>query len=202
MARMYGPKNRLARKTGFDLGLKTNPLKVARRLNIPPGQHGRKGKKKVSDYGEQLSEKQKVKFMYGVMEKQFHKLYELAAKTPASTGKVLLTLLERRLDNVLYRLGFAPTRAAARQMVVHGHVRVNDKKMTIPSYAVKVDDVVQLSDKAIKIPVVAELLKEKNKAVPAWLDKQAAVGKIIRLPEREHIDVGINEQLIVEFYSR
>lgn len=199
---MYGPKNRLARKAGFDLGLKTNPLKVARRLNIPPGQHGRKGKKKVSDYGEQLSEKQKVKFMYGVMEKQFHKLYELAAKTPASTGKVLLTLLERRLDNVLYRLGFAPTRAAARQMVVHGHVRVNDKKMTIPSYAVKVNDVVQLSDKAIKIPVVAELLKEKNKAVPAWLDKQAAVGKIIRLPEREHIDVGINEQLIVEFYSR
>lgn len=199
---MYGPKNRLARKAGFDLGLKTNPLKVARRLNIPPGQHGRKGKKKVSDYGEQLSEKQKVKFMYGVMEKQFHKLYELAAKTPASTGKVLLTLLERRLDNVLYRLGFAPTRAAARQMVVHGHVRVNEKKMTIPSYAVKVNDVVQLSDKAIKIPVVAELLKEKNKAVPAWLDKQAAVGKIIRLPEREHIDVGINEQLIVEFYSR
>ena len=109
MARNIGPKNRLARKTGFDLGLKTNSLKVARRLNIPPGMHGRKGKKKVSNYGEQLAEKQKVKFLYGILEKQMRKLYDKATKTPASTGKVLLSLLERRLDNAVYRLDFAPT---------------------------------------------------------------------------------------------
>lgn len=199
---MTGPKNRLARKAGFDLGLKTNPLKVGRRIMVPPGMHGHKNKKKVSDYGEQLAEKQKVKFMYGVLEKQFHKLYELAAKTPASTGKVLLSLLERRLDNVVYRLGFAPTRAAARQMVAHGHVRIGGKKLSIPSYAVKVNDVVTLSEKAVKIPAVAELLKDKARAVPGWLQRESAVGKIARLPERDEIDAGINEQLIVEFYSR
>lgn len=199
---MTGPKNRLARKAGFDLGLKTNPLKTNRRLNTPPGMHGHKGKKKVSDYGEQLAEKQKVKFMYGVLEKQFHKLFERAAMTPASTGKVLLSLLERRLDNVIYRLGFAPTRAAARQMVAHGHVKVNGKKLDIPSYSVHMNDVVTISDTAMKIPAVADLLKDKNKAVPVWLSKQAAVGKVVRYPERDDIDVGINEQLIVEFYSR
>lgn len=202
MARNIGPKNRLARKTGFDLGLKTNSLKVARRLNIPPGMHGRKGKKKVSNYGEQLAEKQKVKFLYGVLEKQMRKLYDKATKTPASTGKVLLSLLERRLDNVVFRLGLAPTRAAARQMVVHGNVRVNNEKLNIPSYCVQLSDVVTLTDTGMKIPAVAELLKDKNKAVPAWLERQHAAGKVARLPERDEIDAGINEQLIVEFYSR
>lgn len=202
MARMTGPKNRLARKVGFDLNLKTNPMKLARRLNIPPGMHGRKGKKKVTDYGEQLAEKQKVKYIYGVMEKQFRKLYELATKTPASTGKVLLSLLERRLDNAVYRLGFAPTRAAARQMVVHGHVSINGKKLDIPSYTVNMNDIVTLSETAVKIPAVAELLKDKAKIIPTWLERKSAVGKIVRIPERDQIDAGINEQLIIEFYSR
>jgi small subunit ribosomal protein S4 len=125
--------------------------------------HGRKGKKKVSNYGEQLAEKQKVKFLYGILEKQMRKLYDKATKTPASTGKVLLSLLERRLDNAVYRLGLAPTRAAARQMVVHGNVRVNNAKLNIPSYSVQINDVVTLTDTGMKIPAVAELwIKQKQ----------------------------------------
>lgn len=201
MARYTGPKNKLARRYGEDLGLKTNALKLARRLNIAPGMHGRKGKKKVTEYGQQLAEKQKVKFIYGLMEKQFHHLYEIATKTPSATGLALLRLLERRLDNVVYRLGFAPTRAAARQLVAHGNVRVNGKRVTIPSFRVSIDHVVTLSDKAMKIPVVADLLKD-SKAVPKWLERQAAAGKVVRYPDREEMDLGINEQLIVEFYSR
>lgn len=201
MARYTGPKNKLARKFGEDLGLKTNALKLAKRLNVLPGQHGRKGRKKVSEYGKQLSEKQKVKMMYGLMEKQFHKIYEVATKTPSATGFALLRLLERRLDNVVYRLGFAPTRPAARQLVSHGNVTVNGKKVTIPSYRLQLNDVVALSDKATKIPVVADLLKEKTN-VPQWLEKKSAVGKVVRYPERDEIDAGVNEQLIVEFYSR
>lgn len=201
MARYTGPKNKLARKFGEDLGLKTNALKLAKRLNILPGQHGRKGRKKVSEYGKQLSEKQKVKMMYGLMEKQFHKIYEVATKTPSATGFALLRLLERRLDNVVYRLGFAPTRPAARQLVSHGNVTVNGKKVTIPSYRLQLNDVVALSEKATKIPVVADLLKEKTN-VPQWLEKKSAVGKVVRYPERDEIDAGVNEQLIVEFYSR
>jgi len=202
MARTTGPKNRVARRTGQDLGLKSNPLKVARRINVLPGQHGRRGRRKNSEYGDQLAEKQKVKYIYGLLEKQFHKLYVLAAKTPASTGKVLLSLLERRLDNVVYRLGFVPTRTAARQLVAHGNVLVNGKKLDIPSYSVKMNDVVSLTDKGMKIPYIAELLKEKDKTVPRWLEKKAAAGKVIRFPEREEIDAGIQEQRIVEFYSR
>lgn len=202
VARTTGPKNKLARKFGEDLGLKTNPMKVARRLTIPPGQHGRKGKKKVSDYGRQLAEKQKVKIIYGVLEKHFRRLYEKAEKVPASTGVVLLTLLERRLDNVVYRLGFAPTRAAARQMVAHGQVQVNNKKMSIPSYTTSVGDMITLRTKAMKIPVVAELLKEAPTAIPGWLKRKAAAGSLVRYPDREEIDAGINEQLIVEYYSR
>lgn len=201
MARYTGPKNKLARKFGEDLGLKTNALKLAKRLNILPGQHGRKGRKKVSEYGKQLSEKQKVKMMYGLMEKQFHKIYEVATKTPSATGFALLRLLERRLDNVVYRLGFAPTRPAARQLVSHGNVTVNGKKVTIPSYRLQLNDIVALSEKATKIPVVADLLKEKTN-VPQWLEKKSAVGKVVRYPERDEIDAGVNEQLIVEFYSR
>jgi small subunit ribosomal protein S4 len=202
MARYTGPKNRLARKVGADLSMKTNVLKMNRRLNIRPGLHGKKMRRKRSEYGEQLTEKQKVKHLYGVLEKQFRKLYEKAAKTPASTGKVLLVLLERRLDNVVFRLSFAPTRAAARQMVTHGHVMINGEKVSIPSYSVAAGDVITMSATAMKIPAVASLLKEKDKAVPKWLERTAAAGKVAKFPEREDIDAGINEQMIVEFYSR
>ncbi len=202
MARHSGPKNKLARQVGEDLGLKTNAVKVAKRLTIRPGQHGARGRRKVSDFGVQLKEKQKVKYIYGVLEKQLHRLYVTASKNPTATGAALLSLLERRLDNVIYRLGWAPTRAAARQMVNHGHVAVNDRKMTIPSYQVDVDDVVVLKSKAAHIPVVAELLKDDSRAIPAWLERKSTIGTVKRLPERADISEVIDEQLIVEYYSR
>lgn len=200
MARHTGPKQRLQRQIGEDLGLKTNSLKTARRLQVRPGQHGKR-RRKLSNYGIQLKEKQKVKYMYGVLEKQLHRLYSQAAKDPVATGAALLSLLERRLDNVVYRLGWAPTRASARQLVSHNHVTVNNKKMNIPSYSVKVGDVVKLNSKSVKIPVVAELLKEEV-AAPAWLEKKATLAKIARFPERGDLTEIIDEQLIVEFYSR
>lgn len=202
MARLTGPKQKLQRSTGEDLGLKTNAVKTARRINVLPGQHGAKGRKKVSDYGQQLKEKQKVKITYGILEKQMRRYYEVATKTPASTGAALLKLLERRLDNVVYRLGFAPTRAAARQMVAHNHVQVNGKKVNIPSYSVSVGDVVALRAHALRIPVVDALIKDKHGSQPAWLDREVTSGKVIRFPEREEIGGVINEQLIVEYYSR
>lgn len=201
MARYTGPKQRLQRAMGEDLGLKTNAVKVQRRLAVPAGQHGKKGRKKLSDYGQQLREKQKVKLIYGVLEKQMRKYYEVATKTPASTGAALLKLLERRLDNVVYRLGFAGTRAAARQLVSHNHILVNGKKATIPSMVLHIGDVVSIKDTSKDIPFVAALLKDP-KAIPAWIQRQATSGKVIRYVEREEIDYNVDEQLIVEFYSR
>jgi len=203
MARYTGPKNKLARKVGQDLGLKSNALKVARRLNVRPGQHGRRMRRKVSDYGVQLMEKQKVRFIYGVQEKYLVKTYQLAMKDLTATGAGLLKLLEGRLDNVVYRLGFAPTRAAARQLVTHGHVLINDKKVDIASYRVSIGETIRLDDKAAKIPYVAELLGEKGAAQPPkWLERKATIGKVTALPEREDITEGIEEQLVVEYYSR
>ncbi|NMB56966.1 30S ribosomal protein S4 [Candidatus Beckwithbacteria bacterium] len=203
MARYTGPKNRLARKIGQDLELKTKVVKLDRRLQIPPGQHGPKGRsRKISDFGIQLAEKQKVKYTYGVLEKQFRRYFEKAAKDPKATGVKLLQLLELRLDNLLYRLSFAPTRAAARQFVTHGHVLVNGKKNSIPSYQVRIGDIITITEKIAQNPVVKELSQNKNAKIPAWIERKALVGKIIREPEREEIDAGINEQLIVEYYSR
>jgi len=202
MARYTGPKNKLARRVGIDLGLKTTPTKLQRRLGIPPGQHGRKGRGKVSDYGIQLTEKQKLKWTFGVQERQLRRYYEQATKTKQATGTALLQLLERRLDNVIYRLGFAPTRAFARQLVSHGHALVGGKKVSIPAYQTQVDETITLNTKALKIPEVKGLLEQKNPQIPQWLTRLAAVGKISRLPEREDVALDINEQLIVEFYSR
>jgi small subunit ribosomal protein S4 len=202
MARQTGPKNKLMRKIGVDLGLRSNPVKVAKRIAILPGFHGRKGRRKISDFGTQLLEKQKVKIIYGVMEKQFSNYFTTAARNPKATGSALLILLERRLDNVVYRLGLAPTRNAARQLVSHGNVKVNNLKVSIPSYSIKSGDTITLTDKALKIPYIEVLIKEKTQGIPAWLEKKAAVGKIARLPEREDITEDINEQLIVEYFSR
>lgn len=202
MSRYTGPKHRLQRALGEDLGLKTNSVKVQRRLAVAPGQHGHKGHKKLSDYGTQLREKQKVRITYGVTEKQMHRAYEVATKTPASTGTALLKLLERRLDNVVYRLGFAPTRASARQFVTHNHILVNGERASIPSMVVRMGDVISLKEKTLKVPIIVACLEDKNHAVPLWLERQAQSGKVVRFPERDEIDVNVNEQLIVEFYSR
>lgn len=202
MARYTQAKNKLSRRAGQDLGLKVNQLKVGRRLNIPPGQHGRKGSKKMSVYGTQLREKQKLKWVYGILEKQFRRYIETARKNPQATGDELLRLLERRLDNVVYRLHFTPTRMSARQLVVHGHVSVNNQKVDRPSYQVKIGDTVSLSGTAQKIPFIAALLQEKNVFIPKWLKRQAIVGKVSALPERDDVDAQANENMIVEYYSR
>lgn len=159
-------------------------------------------RKKKSEYGIQLNEKQKVKFIYGVMEKQFHRYYEMAAKKSGVTGEVLLQLLESRLDNVVFRMGFAKTRAQARQIVNHGHILVNGKKVDIPSFQVKEGDVIAVKPNSkVKKLIVANNL---SVAVPAWLevDKDNFTGKVVRLSQRSDIDFDVTESLIVEFYSK
>lgn len=201
MARYIGPKQRLQRQIGEDLGLKTNALKTARRLANRPGQHGAKGRRKLSNYGEQLKEKQKLKYIYGVLEKQLHAIYVEASKNPAATGTAMLSFLERRIDNVVYRLGWAPTRAAARQLVNHDHFTVNGKRMNIPSYQLKVGDVLAMKPKTAKIPVVVEAMKQEVK-IPAWLETKSGAAHVSKLPVREDITEKVEEQLIVEYYNR
>jgi small subunit ribosomal protein S4 len=202
MARYIGSKQKLQRQIGEDLGLKTNALKTARRLAIRPGQHGVKTHRKMSDYATQLREKQKLKYIYGILEKQLQKIFELASKNPAATGTALLSLLERRLDNVVYRASFSLTRASARQLVRHEHYLVNGKRMNIPSYTVKVGDVITMKkSKTAKIPQVAAAIEEER-PVPNWLEVKGTSIKVVKLPVREDIVEKIDEQLIVEYYNR
>lgn len=206
MGRYTGPKNRLARKEGMDLGLKTVGTKshanLMKRLNVPPGVHGPKGKKKSSDYGIQLREKQKVKRMYGVMERQFRKVFESAKIFKGNTGEKLVEFMERRLDNAVYRLGIAPTRTSARQLVSHGHVLLDGEKVSIPSYLVKIDQVVSLKPKALEIPAIKKQMEDKGYKPPFWLERKGPVGKILRLPVRDDVKEDVNMQLIIEHYSR
>lgn len=208
MARYRGPKNKLSRREGIDLGLKTvgssahNAL--LRRIKILPGAHAQKGKgrRKTSDYGTQLREKQKVKRMYGILEKQFRKYFDIASRDKGNTGEALLTLLERRLDNTVYRLGLAPTRASARQFVSHGHLTIDGKKVSIPSFLVGKDMIITPKAKLLATPLLRKLLEEKNLVIPSWLERKGPVGKVLSIPKREDITEGIDEQLIIEFYSR
>lgn len=190
----------------MDLGLVT-PGSLAhnqllRRIKIAPGAHGQKMRRKTSDYGKQLREKQKVKRMYGVMEKQFRKYFDIASKERGHTGQHLLALLERRLDNVLYRLHLAPTRASARQFISHGHVQVNGKKVNIPSYIVREGEVIMESQKIMEHSSVKKLLEEKDPIIPEWVTRKGPAGSVNRLPTRTDISEDIDEQLIIEFYSR
>ncbi|PIP57205.1 30S ribosomal protein S4 [Candidatus Woesebacteria bacterium CG07_land_8_20_14_0_80_44_9] len=191
MARYTGPKDRLARRENFDIfgaGAKLT------RLNVPPGMHGPKGIRGQSQYGRQLREKQKVKRIYGVLEKQFKKYVALALKSKGNTGERLLGLLETRLDNVVYRLGFAPSRPAARQLVSHRHVLVDGQKVNIPSYCVKIGQAVSLASGIKEVSATSK--------PPTWLEKKALVGRLVREPKREDLVEPISEQDIVEFYSR
>lgn len=200
MARTTGPKDKLSRREGVDLFGKGQKLT---RLNIFPGQHGPKGGyKKTSQYGKQLREKQKVKRIYGILEKQFRRYVNESFKSRGNTGEALLVSLEKRLDNIVYRLGFAPTRPMARQLVSHRHVLVDGKKVNIPSFSVKVGQTISLSKKAIETPVVKKLLGLSEVQIPAWLERKAAVGIVKKEPTREDIVEPIFEQDIVEFYSR
>ena len=206
MARYTGPKNRLARREGVDLGMKTvgshAHAQLLRRLNIVPGQHGVKGKRKISDYGVQLREKQKVKRMYGMLERQFRKIFAKAKKFRGNTGEQFIQFLETRLDNTLFRMGLSPTRACARQLVSHRHVTVNGKTVATPSFEVEKDQVISLSGKGMEVPVVKKMLDEKNIQLPGWVERKGPVGKVVRLPMRTDVTDDINEQLIIEFYSR
>lgn len=206
MSRYTGPKNRLARREGIDLGLKTVGTKthanLLKRLGVPPGMHGSKGKRKISDFGEQLREKQRVKRLYGLLERQFRRIYARARKWRGNTGEKLLEFLEVRLDNAVYRSGLAPTRASARQFTSHGHVLVNGKRVTIPSYEVRAGDVLSLGTKGLAIPSVKKLIDAPAEGIPEWIERKGPVAKILRLAVRGDIKDDINEQLIVEHYSR
>jgi len=199
MARYTGPKDRLSRRENFDLFGSGSKLT---RLSVPPGIHGPRGARRGSQYSRQLREKQKVKRLYGLMERQFKNYIKTASKAKGNTGEMFLSLLERRLDNVLYRLGFAPSRPAARQLVSHRHVLVNGKKLNIPSYSVKIEDTISLSAKAIEIPHIKKLVIEEDYKLPDWLERKAVVGKIVRFPKKDDVSEPISEQDIVEFYSR
>ncbi len=200
MAKYNGPKDKLSRREGIDLFNKGSKLT---RLNILPGVHGPKGQTRAhSQYGKQLREKQKVKRLYGILEKQFKIYVTKALKSKGNTGEALLILLEKRLDNVVYRLGFSNARPMARQLVSHRHVLVNGKKINIASYQVKVGDVISLTDKISATPIVKKFIETDEYETPSWLERKINFGKIIKDPTREDITEHVSEQDIVEFYSR
>lgn len=201
MARYTGPKTKIARKFGEAI---FGEDKVLAKKNYPPGQHGVNKRKKLSEYGTQLREKQKAKYTYGVLEKQFRNLFEKASRSKGVKGEVLLQLLEARLDNVVYRLGIAPTRAAARQLVLHRHITVNGKVVNIPSYSVKPGEIVAVREKSKSIEVIADALAGFNHSKYPWIEWDESVkgGKLLHLPQREDIPENIKEQLIVELYSK
>lgn len=201
MAKYNGPKHRLARREGQNV-LEKGSSSLQRRLNVPPGVHGPKGARKLSDYGRQLREKQKAKRIYGLLERQFRKYFDQATTVKGKTGEALLQTLERRLDNIVYRLGFASSRSMSRQMVSHGHVLVNGKRVNIPSYKVAIDELITLGSKAISMPTVKKLLDSAEGKLPSYLEKKAAAGRLIKIPSREEIPTEVNEQLIIEYYSR
>lgn len=200
MARYTGPKHKLARREGVNILDKVSNT-LLRRLHTPPGVHGAKRKRKLSEFGLQLREKQKAKATYGLLEKQLKKLVGNVQKQKGETGELIIAQLETRLDNIVYRLGFAKSRFMARQLVSHGHISVNGKKVTIPSYTVHVDDVITLKDTMQKNPDIAKLLTEGKVLLP-FLEKKATVGKMLRLPKKEDVEVPFNVQLIIEYYSR
>ena len=201
MARYTGPRTKIARKFGEAI---FGPDKVLTKKNYPPGQHGINKRRKTSEYGVQLREKQKAKYTYGVLERQFRNLFEKASRTKGVKGEVLLQLLEARLDNVVFRLGIAPTRAAARQLVLHRHIVVDGKVVNIPSYSVKPGQVVGVREKAKSLEVIADALAGFNHSKYPWLewDESLKSGKLLYLPERVDIPENIKEQLIVELYSK
>ena len=202
MARYIGPKSKIARKFGEAI---YGADKALEKRNYPPGQHGlARKRKKNSEYGEQLGEKQKAKYTYGILEKQFARTYEAAARMGGITGENLLKLLECRLDNVVYRLGIAPTRAAARQLVSHRHICVNGTVVNVPSYSLSVGDVVSVREKSKALEVIVSSLSGASRSRYAWLewDNASMSGKFLQTPEREEIPENIKEQLIVNLYSK
>ena len=203
MARYTGPRVRISRRFGLPI---FGPSKYLERRNYGPGVHGpKKRRSKVTEYGLGLIEKQKLRYYYGLMERQFRNVYERARKRRGVTGEQMLQILETRLDNVVYHLGFANSRAAARQMVSHGHVRVNGRKVNVPSFGLKVNDAVQVKDSSVSRQLATKNLESAvSRAVPDWLalSKDELKGVVMRIPTRDEIQPIANEQAVVEFYSR
>lgn len=200
MARYTGPKHKLARREGINL-IDKQSGSLQKRLTIKPGVHGAKRARKLSEFGLQLREKQKAKNMYGVLEKQFANMVHDVQKMKGDTSEQIIARLERRLDNVIYRLGFTKSRFMARQFVGHGHVLVNGRKLTIPSYIVKEGDVVELGAKILKNPDVIKVMAEEKVIMP-FLERKGHVGKLVRDPKREDVEVPFDVQMIIEYYSR
>ncbi len=208
MARYRGPVEKLERRLGVDLGLKGERRLAGKsaleKRPYPPGQHGQR-RTKLSEYGEQLQEKQKAKFMYGVSEKQFRALFKEANRKEGNTGSILIQLLEQRLDNVVYRMGFATTRRFARQLVNHGHVLVDGKRVDIPSYRVKAGQKIEIREKSKANPQVVRAMELTNQTgMVEWVDveKDKFFGIFTRIPNREEISIPVEERLIVELYSK
>jgi len=202
MARYTGPRVRISRRFGVPI---FGPSKYLERRSYPPGVHGPKSRRKLTDYAMGLGEKQKLRYYYGLMERQFRGVYELALKRRGVTGETMLQILETRLDNVVYNLGFGTTRAAARQMIAHGHIRVNGRKVNIPSYALKVNDVIDVKDTSVSRQLGTKSMElSTNRPVPEWLslNKDAFKGIVMRIPSRQEIQPIANEMAVVEFYSR
>jgi small subunit ribosomal protein S4 len=202
MARYTGPRVRISRRFGVPI---FGPSKYLERRNYGPGVHGPKSRRKFTDYALGLIEKQKLRYYYGLLERQFRGVYERALKRRGVTGETMLQILETRLDNVVYHLGFASTRSAARQMVCHGHVRVNGRKVDIPSFALKVNDAIEVKDNNVSRQLATRGLEiSTSRMVPEWLslNKDAFKGVVMRIPTRDEIQPIANEQAVVEFYSR
>jgi small subunit ribosomal protein S4 len=208
MARNTGPVCRICRREGVELFLKGERCVSAKcgikKRNYPPGMHGRR-RMKHSDYGVQLREKQKMKRMYGLMEAQFRNYFKIAAKSPVVTGEKLVQLLEGRLDNVIYRMGIASSRAQARQLVLHGHVLVNERKVNLPSYQVKPENMISLSEKGRQMHTIQSNLEAAaQRGVPPWVevDAEKISGKLLRMPTKEEVALPVEESLVIELYSR
>ena len=202
MARYTGPRVRISRRFGLPI---FGPTKYLERRNYGPGVHGPKSRRKTTEYGLGLIEKQKLRYFYGLLERQFRGVYERALRKRGVTGETMLQILETRLDNVAYQLGFGITRAAARQMVTHGHIKVNGRKVSAPSYALKVNDTVEVRDASVSRQMASKTMESTtSRAVPDWLslNKEAFKGVMVRMPTRDDIQPIANEQAVVEFYSR
>lgn len=203
MARYTGSKHKLSRREGVNL-TGTRSRSLERRLNVQPGGRRRMPQRRISEYGRQLREKQKLKRFFGMLEKQFRITFADAQRSTDPTGEALLKLLESRLDNVVYRLGFTPTSPMARQLVNHGHVLVNDKRVSIPSYRVKPGDTIKLREKAQKIPTVIESLEDSGNRVPSWLTREGtgAQGRVVTEPNPEEFTIPVDVDQIIAFYAR
>lgn len=205
--RYTGPKNRIARRNGADLSMKTpgskSHARLLKKIAVPPGQHGLNKRRKVSERGRQIRETQKLRFMFGVTARQLKNYFAEAVSIKGNTASFLSELLERRLDNIVFRLGFAPTRAAARQFVTHGHIKVNGKVVSIPSYKMRAGETVSFKEKSLdKSAVVQAMLEAKDLIIPAWLERQGGAGKLLETPTADGLKDQVDLRLVIEYFSR